>query len=298
MKDSPKTRELSRLLSITRHEAIGILVCLWTWGIYNADRFGNILCATAEDIADGVMSRGQSADVLLDSLVKSGWIDVDEVDGHYVLHDWDEWQEPWYKAIDKRNADTLRKREQRKTGDNAQSSGQSAGQSGGTALHNRNLTVPNLTYLLSGGDNARAHASDEREIVNEFLENRDLTPERYFGYTAETGAQAERLTREIYARFALKPPTWQDVVYVFNCTRRSIEPEDPGNRDGWRIDFPKDKADLLMYAFELATRKGDPGNWNYIIGVLKVLHQRGIKTLEEAKEYDADREMRKAGIVT
>jgi hypothetical protein len=43
MRDHPKTRDLSRKLECSRHEAIGILVTLWLWGLNNADRDGNIL---------------------------------------------------------------------------------------------------------------------------------------------------------------------------------------------------------------------------------------------------------------
>ena len=55
VRDHPKTRALARQLQCSRHEAIGILVTLWLWGLNNADRDGNILSATADDIADGIM---------------------------------------------------------------------------------------------------------------------------------------------------------------------------------------------------------------------------------------------------
>jgi hypothetical protein len=168
MRDHPKTRDLSRKLECSRHEAIGILVTLWLWGLNNADRDGNILSATAEDIADGIMYRGQSvgqsigqsakntAEYLLDSLISSGWIDVSD-DGHFILHDWDVWQDQWYKVLEKRDKDAERKRQQRQssTQDNGQSTGQSAGQSIGQSIgqstgtsttnrnRNRNLTVTN-----------------------------------------------------------------------------------------------------------------------------------------------------------
>ena len=44
-------------------------------------------------------------------MVKTGWIDID--DGLYI-HDWEEWQEQWYKAIEIRKKDAARKREERR----------------------------------------------------------------------------------------------------------------------------------------------------------------------------------------
>ena len=115
VRDHPKTRRLARGLGVSRHEAIGVLVCLWLWGQSNADRDGFILNATAEDIADGVMYRGTSSGAsggqLLDSLIVSGWIDVE---GDALrLHDWDTWQSEWYRGIDAKKADAARKRAER-----------------------------------------------------------------------------------------------------------------------------------------------------------------------------------------
>lgn len=99
LKDHHKTREFARLLGCSRHEAIGILVTLWLWGVNNADRNGGLGDATAEDIAFGAMYRSDSK-LLANHLVTSGWLD--EIDGHYMLHDWDIWQEQWFKALDRR----------------------------------------------------------------------------------------------------------------------------------------------------------------------------------------------------
>lgn len=115
LKDHHKLRVLAKRLRISRHEAAGLLVFLWLWGINNADRDGFLYGADAEDIALGIMSAGlsvgHSADNLVDCLIKSNWID--QIDGCYVLHDWDYWQREWFKALDKRKADMERKRKER-----------------------------------------------------------------------------------------------------------------------------------------------------------------------------------------
>ena len=113
VRDHPKTRHLSRLLQCSRHEAIGILVMLWQWGLTNASREGKITYATAEDIAIGIMFTQASPKALLDALITAGWLELDD-DGNYILHDWWDWQQLWYKAIDKRKANTEAQRQCRK----------------------------------------------------------------------------------------------------------------------------------------------------------------------------------------
>ena len=81
-------RGLMRELNCSRYEAIGILVMLWTWALYNADRDGNLENATADDIADGLMARGPMARKVVDALEASGWLHrIDECS--YMIHDWD-----------------------------------------------------------------------------------------------------------------------------------------------------------------------------------------------------------------
>lgn len=50
----------------------------------------------------------------------------------------------------------------------------------------------------------------------------------------------------------------------------------------------QDHADLLEYAFKVAANNG-VRSWNYINGVLDRLEARGIKTLEDAFNYDINR---------
>jgi len=84
--DHPKTRRLAKSLHVSRHEAVGILVMLWLWGVDNANQDGSLLSADASDIADGIFWRGDPG-ALLSALVESGWIN-ETADG-MQLHDWD-----------------------------------------------------------------------------------------------------------------------------------------------------------------------------------------------------------------
>lgn len=108
-----KLRSLAKKIGCSQNEALGILIRLWLWGINNADKEGRIIGAEEDDVAEvltvGIDSRYRPEDVV-EALVYTNWIDID--DGLYI-HDWEEWQKQWYKAIDVREKDAERKRRER-----------------------------------------------------------------------------------------------------------------------------------------------------------------------------------------
>ena len=108
-----KLRSLAKEMGCSQNEALGLLVRLWLWGINNADKEGRIVGAEKEDIAE-VLSVGLypqvSAEKAVDALVETNWIDIEN--GIYI-HDWEEWQEQWYKAIEMREKAAIRKRAER-----------------------------------------------------------------------------------------------------------------------------------------------------------------------------------------
>lgn len=110
-----KLRQFRSLIGCSQWEAEGILVSLWLWGLNNADKYGLIPYADRSDIEIALSgsSKGSTIDLhkIVDSLVLSGWID--EADDGIYIHDWEVWQEQWYKAKERREKDTQRKRENR-----------------------------------------------------------------------------------------------------------------------------------------------------------------------------------------
>ncbi len=113
--DGPKLRKLYKALACSKFEAAGLLVFLWFWGLTNADATGKINDADKEDLERQLYGVGTGCSIdmkkAVDALIETGWIDQ-EPDGLY-LHDWDAWQEQWYKAISRREKDNERKREER-----------------------------------------------------------------------------------------------------------------------------------------------------------------------------------------
>ena len=110
-----KLRELAKHIKCSQKEALGILVSLWLWGLNNADQTGMLRSCDKLDIAEEVFSKGLSEGLekndIVDGLIQQRWID--EVDGALYLHDWDVWQEHWYKFLKARDYDAERKRRER-----------------------------------------------------------------------------------------------------------------------------------------------------------------------------------------
>ena len=114
--DGPKLRRLYKILGCSKFEAVGILIFLWLWGLENADSTGMVLDADRDDVERYLygVGAGCSLDIkqVVNALFSTGWID-EGADGNLYLHDWDTWQEQWYKAKLRRDKDTERKRESR-----------------------------------------------------------------------------------------------------------------------------------------------------------------------------------------
>lgn len=110
-----KLRKLSNEVGCSQAEALGILNVIWLWGLKNADQTGELKDANRRNVAAAIPFDMLSDDLdprkIVDALVKTGWID--EVDGALFLHDWDEWQEQWYKFLNRKAYDAKRKREKR-----------------------------------------------------------------------------------------------------------------------------------------------------------------------------------------
>lgn len=110
-----KLRELAKEIGCSKKEALGILVSLWLWGLNNADRTGKLRSCDKNDVAEEVtkgISDGLDSHRIVDNLIRQHWIDEDE-DGLLYLHDWDVWQEQWYKFLSTKEYDAERKRRER-----------------------------------------------------------------------------------------------------------------------------------------------------------------------------------------
>lgn len=106
-----KLRDFAKDMKVHRAEALGLLVSLWLWGLDNADRDGNIGDVDAKEIAEACMYEGKRYGSLVAALIKNRWLDAG--DDNLIIHDWDTWQDAWYKSLDRREANTIAVRRHR-----------------------------------------------------------------------------------------------------------------------------------------------------------------------------------------
>lgn len=111
-----KLRELAKELDSTQEEALGVLVSLWLWGLNNADKEGRIVNADKDDILEAFTLKlvGKlNGSSIVDALIRTRWLD-EPSPGVLYIHDWEQWQEQWYKAMERREKDAIRKAESRR----------------------------------------------------------------------------------------------------------------------------------------------------------------------------------------
>ena len=101
--------------AVENYAKFGILNFLWFWGMKNADETGLVKDADLEVLSRYLYGCGEDCQLdmgkVVQALVDTGWIDV-AADGFYI-HDWDTWQEQWYKLQKNRRLDAERKRKAR-----------------------------------------------------------------------------------------------------------------------------------------------------------------------------------------
>jgi hypothetical protein len=142
-------------------------------------------------------------------------------------------------------------------------------------------------FLSDGGGDARTRTAEEE--VSAFVLDRGKDPSIYFGMTPDVRANVELLTQAIFKRFANRKPTDDDYANSFLALYHNEQDPATGT---WTMTISQDRKNLLMYAFEQAATAGNPADWRYINGILARLGQRGITTLEQADDYDYERDAR------
>ena len=143
------------------------------------------------------------------------------------------------------------------------------------------LIPPSMVELREAhGDSAGLPYEDGTEYMEDVE-----APERYFGWTEAAGRELAKITRDLFAAYwPGRSPDDRDRQRVFFYIKDQQMDED----GEWTMSFPEERKALLAYAFEAASRAGAV-NWNYIAGVYRNLGARGIKTVEQAHEYDEKR---------
>jgi len=169
----PKVARFAKAMNIGRHEAIGILVDLWTWAVDYCDGDGDLSKYSSDEILTALGVGQQAALIqvdLIEALLTAGLLD--RQGERLTLHDWDEHQG---QLVAQREANRERQRRyrQKKKGDT------------GDAVTPSNIT-DNAPVTPSHGatnertndnvDNVRTKRPADRHDDYVVLEHEGLTP--------------------------------------------------------------------------------------------------------------------------
>lgn len=113
LRDHRKTRKLANNLNIPKPLAVGYLIFIWLWAVDNVDSEGTIIEASEKDIEEAALWNGQPGH-LYKELVNCKWIDAYE--DRKVLHNWGEFNRPFYQYQKRKEYDKKRKRAGNSTG--------------------------------------------------------------------------------------------------------------------------------------------------------------------------------------
>lgn len=129
------------------------------------------------------------------------------------------------------------------------------------------------------------YPANDRPGIEGYLED-DYT--RYFGYTEAIGSEIKSVTQELLDTFRPgERATQRDELEVFH---KIIDREDTGP-ESTVLTVSEEKKALLVYAFEQASLAGVV-NWRYINGIYRNMRMRDIKNVDQACDYDFDRDYR------
>ena len=299
----PKTSKLAEELKLSSSVtspnivAVGLLVGIWTWAIQNAYD-GDLSSCSPNTIADACRWK-KKPEQLVTALKKSGYLDE-----NMRLHDWDEYAVLLMEAEDNRKEKTkerVKRYRDRKRSDDVtlqtrygNVDGSVTCNAGDTRCNAPTIpyhTIPDLTNDFSGGGDMRAGADvHEENPVENYMDEYGI--DRFFA-SGDVKPDIARLTQQLFSGLTSRKPTPADETQVFQAVTKAER--DPLT-DKWRRWIDEDARDLLIHAFRIASDSGKGGDWNYINGILTRFHQRGIKTVDDAEDFQADRDMAKDGM--
>lgn len=245
-----KTCRLRDALALkSNYEAVGLLICFWSWAAVNAVG-GNLSGYSARDISDASGYK-KSPDKFLNALIESGF--VDKTENGFSIHDWEEHAALLMDSNEQQKKNTrerVRRYRERRKG-NVEPSGNGECNATGNASNAPtlpNLTLPNLTNNFSSSSSRADAACDQIDIIAD----------------------------DLFSRYVNRKQTKSDWENIYDrvCFGGKVQ---------------EDAVGLLDYAFESAAKAGLGGNWNYINAVLERCYLHNIYTVEQARAADEER---------
>ena len=206
----PKVARVAKAMGVSRHEAVGILIDLWTWSVDYAEG-GDLSRISSDDLMAALGVTQDTALIkfdLIESLVMAGFIDREGE--RIVLHDWDIHQG---QLLAQRDANRERQRRHRRKRD---SNGDvtvtaplpNASSHDGTAATKRYVTTRNVTERresasLLAFDDLLPVTSVHVDRWRPLFPNLDIAVELEAMHAYLVAAPANRRPKRSLAKFAI-----------------------------------------------------------------------------------------------
>jgi hypothetical protein len=145
----PKVIRFAKMMGVSRHEGLGILLDLWTWAVDYTDN-GDLSRYESDELMELLGIHQQAALMppdLMEALVGSGFVDSDG--DRSVLHDWDDYQGQ-LEAQREANRERQRRYRQKRKGDM------------GDTVTPADATVTVTSPLPNGATYERTNVTNER----------------------------------------------------------------------------------------------------------------------------------------
>ena len=253
--------------------AAGMLVSLWLWAAQNATD-GDLSECSDRAIAEAAEFKRKPS-LFVEALIYAKFLDEDR-----KLHDWDEYATLLIDCEDQQREKTRQRvakhRARKKAMQETPGNGECNADGNVTDTPGNAPTIPYNTIPYhtqpnfnnsAGGDNARARAASENELLSIGLQ-----PGEYHGVTLALVEETRSVTEALYKK---------------HLPGRSLAPYD--YKKVFRYCGSSGRAVLLDYAFEQTAIAGKSGDWRYIDGIMDTLFCRGITTEKQAREWDEQR---------
>lgn len=173
----PKTKKLSRLLKISKAEAVGHLVFLWCWASDFTPE-GNLSKYDKYDISEESDWQGDPEE-FINALIESHFLDKTE-DG-FILHDWEEYTG---KFIRERKKEADRKRKIRTSGGHPVDI---RGTSGGQELDGGQTATVDKIIIDNNRKDLKDNSTNKENLESEKEEVKNIKEEISNFYTSLTG---------------------------------------------------------------------------------------------------------------
>jgi len=209
----PKIFNLAEALNLPRKissnaQATGMIISLWLWAAINAPD-GNLTGCSVRAIAYASCWPGKP-EVLFDALVSCGWID--EEDGEYRLHDWEEYAALYIAQVDAQKEKTRERVRAFRERQKASKCNVTVTECNAPTIPNQTITKPNLydssstssatsdkaTEEEGGGSSAESEKTETAEELCKYFEGgcsqkRSKALRNSFSKSLAEGAEAEMI---------------------------------------------------------------------------------------------------------